>query len=76
MIDPDDREAGFYWISVGGRAAEVALWHLEWTSWLVVGQDLPLTDDAAIDLQVLSACLVPPPNFDEAMAPGGPSNDP
>ena len=47
MIDLDDREAGFYWISVGGQAAEVALWHLEWTSWLVVGQDQPLTDDAS-----------------------------
>lgn len=60
MTDPDDREAGFYWISAGGQVAEVAQWQLEWTSWLVVGKELPLTDAEAIDVQVLSACLVPP----------------
>jgi hypothetical protein len=61
MTDPDDREDGFYWISVGGQAAEVAQWQLEWTSWLVVGGDLPLTDAEAMDVRVLSACLVQPP---------------
>jgi hypothetical protein len=75
MVDPDDREAGFYWISVGGQAAEVALWQLEWTSWLVVGQELPLTDDVAIDVRVLSARLAPPPQLGEALSPAGPSND-
>lgn len=74
MTDPDDREAGFYWISVDGQAAEVALWQLEWTAWLVVGRDLPLTDDVGIDVQVLSACLTAPPH-DAALPLTGPDND-
>lgn len=68
MTDPNDRDDGFYWISVGDQAVEVAQWHVEWSAWLVVGRTQPLTDAEAMDVQVLGARLVMPPT--------GSSNDP
>lgn len=60
MTDPDDREDGFYWISIDGRAAEVAQWQAEWNAWLAMGRAQPLTDEHCVDLTVLGACLAPP----------------
>ena len=61
MPDPDDdREAGFYWISIGSLAAEVAQWETEGTRWLVIGSDMWLSDLRAADLIVLSDRLPPP----------------
>jgi hypothetical protein len=60
MIYPDDREAGFYWISINGQEAEVAQWQSEWETWLVTGRAQPLTDEVGIKVEVLSACLTPP----------------
>jgi hypothetical protein len=60
MIDPDDREAGFYWISLDGQEAEVAQWQGEWNTWLLMGRARPLTDEQSAHLIVLSACLAPP----------------
>ena len=61
MIDPDDREAGFYWISIRGQAPEVAQWQLEWGQWLVTGSTCPLTDAMVLEVAVLSDMLPPPP---------------
>jgi hypothetical protein len=60
MTDPDDREAGFYWISIGGQEPEVAQWQTEWCQWLVAGRETPLSDVRAMDLVVLSGMLPPP----------------
>ena len=61
MVDLDDREAGFYWISINGQAAEVAHWQMEWSAWLLVGRMLPLTDELSNEVEMLGPCLVPPP---------------
>ncbi|MBL6079640.1 hypothetical protein JMJ56_16600 [Belnapia sp. T18] len=60
MIDPDDRETGFYWIRIAGQEPEVAQWQTEWNQWLVTGQELPLSDLRAEEVQVLSDMLAPP----------------
>ncbi|RZI71324.1 MAG: hypothetical protein EOP13_18430 [Pseudomonas sp.] len=60
MIDPYDREAGFYWINLDGQEAEVAQWQVEWNTWLLVGRAQALTDEQSVHLIVLSACLAPP----------------
>lgn len=60
MADPDDREAGYYWISIGGQEPEVAQWQTEWCQWLVARRETPLSDVRAIDLVVLSGMLPPP----------------
>ena len=60
MVDFEDREAGFYWISINGEAAEVAQWQAEWGAWLLVGRMLPLTDELGSEVEMLSPCLVPP----------------
>ena len=44
MADPDDRDAGFYWISIDGQEVEVAQWQSEWSRWLVTGSTQPLSD--------------------------------
>lgn len=74
MIDLDDREAGFYWISINGQEAEVAQWQSEWAAWLVVGKAQPLTDEVGIEVRVLGACLVPP-QHEAALPLAGPNND-
>jgi hypothetical protein len=61
MVNLEDREAGFYWISINGEAAEVAKWQTEWGAWLLVGRMLPLTDELGSEVEVLGPCLVPPP---------------
>ncbi|MBL6458988.1 hypothetical protein JMJ55_27025 [Belnapia sp. T6] len=60
MIDPDDREAGFYWISIGGQEPEVAQWQSEWCQWLVTGRERPLSDARSMEVVVLSSVLAPP----------------
>ena len=60
MHDPDDREAGFYWIGIGGQAPEVAQWHTEWGQWLVARSVQPLKDALAAEVEVLSDPLPPP----------------
>jgi hypothetical protein len=60
MHDPDDRDAGFYWISIDSQAPEVAQWHTEWGQWLVTGCLQPLTDALASQVEVLSDMLPPP----------------
>jgi hypothetical protein len=60
MPDPDDREAGFYWICIDGQEAEVAQWQNEWGQWLVAGSTKPLSDERASRVVVLSDCLTPP----------------
>jgi hypothetical protein len=57
MHDPNDREAGFYWISIGGQTPEVAQWHTELGQWLVTGNLQPLTDAVALEVEVLSDML-------------------
>ena len=68
MPDPDDREAGFYWICIDGQEAEVAQWQNEWGHWLVAGSTKPLSDERASRVAVLSDCLTPPaiPEFRSA----------
>jgi hypothetical protein len=60
MPDPDDREAGFYWISIDGQEAEVAQWQVEWERWLVAGSTKPLSDEKASRVIVLSDRLTAP----------------
>jgi len=60
MTDPDDREGGFYWISIADQVPEVAQWQTEWTQWLVTGHELPLSDVLSRDVVVLSDLLQPP----------------
>ena len=60
MVDFEDREAGFYWISINGEAAEVAQWQAEWSAWLLVGRMLPLSEELGSEVEVLSPCLAPP----------------
>jgi hypothetical protein len=60
MTDPDDREAGFYWISIDGQEPEVAQWQNEWGQWLVTGHKMPLTDALATKVVVLSDMLPVP----------------
>lgn len=60
MNGPDDREAGFYWISIGGQTPEVAQWHTEWGQWLVTGSTFPLADVLASEVEMLSDMLPPP----------------
>ena len=60
MSDPEDRNTGFYWISIDGRAAEVAQWQAEWDTWLVMGRSRPLTDEQCVKLTVLGVRLAPP----------------
>ena len=69
MIDPYDRDTGFYWISINGQAAEVAQWHVEWAAWLLAGRTQMLTDEVGAEVQVLSACLKPPSQCDSGPAP-------
>jgi hypothetical protein len=60
MISLDDRETGFYWISIDGLEVEVAQWQAEWSQWLVAGSGTPLSDELATRLTVLSDMLPPP----------------
>lgn len=60
MTDPDDREAGFYWISIDGQEVEVAQWLAEWSHWLVAGSGTPLSDEVSASVVVLSDLLPPP----------------
>jgi hypothetical protein len=60
MTDLDDREAGFYWISIGGQEAEVAQWQTEWGRWLVTGSGTPLSDEVSAHVVMLSDLLRPP----------------
>jgi hypothetical protein len=60
MIDPDNREDGFYWISIDGQEVEVAQWQAEWGYWLVAGSGTPVSDERSIRLVVLSDLLRPP----------------
>jgi hypothetical protein len=60
MTDPDDREAGFYWISIDGQEVEVAQWQTEWSRWLVTGSGMPLADEWSGRVLVLSDRLPPP----------------
>ncbi|WP_157033812.1 hypothetical protein [Belnapia moabensis] len=60
MSDPDDREAGFYWIRIGDQEPEVAQWQTEWGQWLVAGRAMPLPDILCVGLVVLSDMLQPP----------------
>jgi hypothetical protein len=64
MSEPDDREAGFYWISIDGQEAEVAQWQAEWGQWLVAGSKMPLPDQLSESVTVLSDRLPPPANAD------------
>jgi hypothetical protein len=60
MTNPDDRDAGFYWISIDGQEVEVAQWQTEWGRWLVTGSSLPLSDAISAHVVVLSDLLPPP----------------
>lgn len=60
MTDPDARETGFYWIQIGDQEPEVAQWQAEWDQWLVIGQELPLSDVRSEDVVILSGLLAPP----------------
>jgi hypothetical protein len=60
MPDLDNREAGFYWISIDSQEAEVAHWQFEWEQWLVVGSTKPLSDERANYVIVLSDRLAAP----------------
>ena len=60
MRDPDDRDAGFYWICIDGQKAEVAQWQVEWDQWLVAGSGEPLSDETASRVIVLSYRLIAP----------------
>jgi len=60
MTDPDDREAGFYWIRIGDQEPEVAQWQTEWSQWLVTGHGPPLSDVISAQVTVLSDMLQPP----------------
>ena len=60
MIEADDREEGFYWISIDGQEAEVALWQMEWQQWLVTGHGQPLPDSITSTVVVLSEELPSP----------------
>lgn len=60
MSEPDDREAGFYWISIDCQEAEVAQWQAEWGQWLVAGCKMPLPDHLSDRVAVLSDRLPPP----------------
>jgi hypothetical protein len=60
MTNLDDREAGFYWISIGGQEVEVAQWQAEWNQWLVAGSGQPLPDELSALVTVLSDLLPPP----------------
>jgi hypothetical protein len=60
MADPEDREAGFYWISIDGQEAEVAQWQTEWSRWLVTGTSQALSDTVSAHVVVLSEALPPP----------------
>lgn len=60
MTDPDDRDAGFYWISIDGQEVEVAQWQTEWSRWLVTGSSQPLSDVVSAHVVVLSEMLPQP----------------
>lgn len=60
MSNPDDRDAGFYWISIDDQEAEVAQWQTEWGQWLVTGSSGPLSDAISAHVVVLSDLLLPP----------------
>jgi hypothetical protein len=60
MSEPDDREAGFYWISIDGQEPEVAQWQADWSQWLVAGSKMPLSDEWSELVMVLSDRLPPP----------------
>jgi hypothetical protein len=60
MTNLDDREAGFYWISIDGQEVEVAQWQAEWGQWLVTGSGMPLPDGLSALVTVLSNVLPPP----------------
>ena len=61
MPDPgEQREAGFYWISINGQEVEVAQWQHEWDQWFVIGSEIPLSDEIAVCVTVLSDLLPPP----------------
>jgi hypothetical protein len=60
MTDLDDRESGFYWISIDGQEVEVAQWQAEWSQWLVTGSGTPLPDALSATVTVLSDVLPPP----------------
>jgi hypothetical protein len=61
MPDPGaEREPGFYWISIDGQEAEVAQWQHEWDQWFVIGREMPLSDEIAASVAVLSGLLLPP----------------
>jgi hypothetical protein len=63
MTDLDDRESGFYWISIDGQEVEVAHWQAEWSQWLVTGSGTPLPDELSAFVTVLSDMLPPPTTF-------------
>ena len=60
MSDLDDREDGFYWISIDDQEPEVAQWQPEWGQWLVAGCAAPLVDDYCGRVVVLSDRLAVP----------------
>jgi hypothetical protein len=60
MADPEDRDAGFYWISIDGQEVEVAQWQSEWSQWLVTGSTGPLSDAVSAHVVVLSEALPVP----------------
>ncbi|RYJ04157.1 MAG: hypothetical protein EON47_01445 [Acetobacteraceae bacterium] len=70
MADPEDRDAGFYWISIDGQEVEVAQWQSEWSQWLVTGSTEPLSDAVSAHVLVLSEAL-PVPVVDMARAKAG-----
>jgi hypothetical protein len=60
MSEPNNREDGFYWISIDGQEPEVAQWQVEWSQWLVTGRKMPLPDEWSDLVMVLSDVLPPP----------------
>ncbi len=68
MTNLDDREAGFYWISIDGQEVEVAQWQAEWSQWLVAGSGTPLPDQLFALVTVLSD-LLPPPTIPASRQP-------
>jgi hypothetical protein len=71
MTDLDDRESGFYWISIGDQEVEVAQWQAEWNQWLVAGSGQPLSDGLSAVVKVLSDLLLPPAVPASRQAEGG-----